>query len=269
VSRQLFSHTRAALFTVIVIALALLLARLGETAIALYMFTPLAATAVMLLAGGGWNRGAGLASRLGLASSGLRYWPVALLVPAGVLLNSYAIVWCLGIAAPNPPADTRAWLELLLDSSLGLLPMLVFACGEEIGWRGYLLPCLSALGERRSLLLVGLIHGLWHLPVMLLTSGYHATGDPFITVPLFITTLTLAGVYYGYLRLRSGSVWPVALAHAVFNQVWTTLDRMTASEQPLAMAYLAGESGLLTLLVVAAIAWVLWRRLATGAGAAR
>ena len=79
---------------------------------------------------------------------------------------------------------------------------MVFACGEEIGWRGYLLPCFSGLGVRRSLLRVGFIHGLWHLPVMLLTSAYHAAGNPFVIVPLFVTTLTLAGVYFGYLRQR-------------------------------------------------------------------
>jgi len=259
---QLFSHTRAAIFTAIAFGLALVLACLGGGALTFYMFTPLVATLVILPRGVRGKFSPRLSSRLGLRSPGLKYWPLALLAPAGVLVNSYAIVWGLGIAQPNLPADAAAWLSLALDNGLGLILMMVFAFGEEIGWRGYLLPCFSGLGARRSLLLVGFIHGLWHLPVMLLTSAYHAAGSPLITVPLFIATLTLAGVYYGYLRLRSGSIWPVVLAHATFNQVWMTLEQMTTSAAPLTTEYLAGESGLLTLLAVSVIARELLRRLA-------
>ena len=267
---MLQSHTiRAVIFTTIAFVLALLVACLGEDAIVFYMFTPLAATLVMIVPGIRKNSAPRLATRLGLASLGSSCWPLALLVPAGVLVNSYAIVWGLGIARLNLPADAAAWLSLALDNSLGLIVGLVFACGEEIGWRGYLLPCFSGLGVRRSLLLVGLIHGLWHLPVMLMTDVYHAAGNPLLSVPLFITTLTLAGVYYGYLRLRSGSVWPVVLAHATFNQVWETLDRMTTSATPLATEYLAGESGLLTLLAVAVIARILLRQLSIDPQVAR
>ncbi|HKJ53925.1 MAG TPA: CPBP family intramembrane glutamic endopeptidase [Gammaproteobacteria bacterium] len=267
--RQLSGTTRAMIFTGIAIGLALLLACLANGVIVFYMFTPLAATLVMVLPGDRKRSIRRLASRLGLKSLALNYWPMALLVPVGVLLNSYAIVWGLGIARLNPPAGAAAWLSLILDNGLGLIPMMVFACGEEIGWRGYLLPCFAGLGVRRSLLLVGFIHGLWHLPVMLLTSDYHSAGNPFITVPLFVMTLTLAGVYYGYLRLRSGSVWPAVLAHATFNQVWMTLDRMTSSTAPLATEYLAGECGLLTLLAVSIIAWDLLRRLAIDPQVAR
>jgi len=61
----------------------------------------------------------------------------------------------------------------------------------------------------------------------------------------------------------------VVLAHATFNQVWETLDRMTTSATPLATEYLAGESGLLTLLAVAVIARDLLRRLSIDSQVAR
>lgn len=43
--------------------------------------------------------------------------------------------------------------------------------GEEYGWRGFLQDELVKLGKRHGVLLVGLIWGLWHLPVIL--SGIH------------------------------------------------------------------------------------------------
>src|SRR4029079_19235148 len=91
-------------------------------------------------------------------------------------------------------------LSMLLDVPL--------AFGEELGWRGYLLPQLSAIGPRRALLLSGLLQGIWHLPMLLLTPYYHSAGTPLIVVPLFLATLTLTGVIYGELRLMTGQGVP-------------------------------------------------------------
>ena len=38
---------------------------------------------------------------------------------------------------------------------------------KELGWRGYLLPKLMPLGEKKALLISGLIWGLWHAPQVL------------------------------------------------------------------------------------------------------
>ena len=83
-----------------------------------------------------------------------------------------------------------------------------------------------------------------------------------IIAPLFLLTLTAAGIFYGYLRLRSGSVWPGALAHSVFNTVLEALMGLTVPISVVGMEYLAGESGVISLLLLIAIVSVLLRRLA-------
>jgi hypothetical protein len=105
------------------------------------------------------------------------------------------------------------------------------------------------------------LHGLWHLPLMLLTPFYHANGNRFIVVGLFLLTLTVAGVLYGYLRLTSGSLWPVALAHGAFNTFWWQFSSLTvATSSSLLLEYLAGESGLLSLLGAVLLAsWLVYR----------
>jgi membrane protease YdiL (CAAX protease family) len=105
----------------------------------------------------------------------------------------------------------------------------IFGLAEEIGWRGYLLPHLVSLGRRRALLLSGLLHGIWHLPVMLLTSTYHENGDRIIVVALLLLSLTAAGVLYGYLRLTSASVWPAALAHGAINILMVVFASITVA----------------------------------------
>ncbi len=129
-----------------------------------------------------------------------------------------------------------------------------------MGWRGFLLPHLMQIGRTRAMLLTGFLHGVWHLPGMLLTPFYHGLGDRWIVVPLFMLSITAAGIFYGYLRLTSNSVWPVAIAHRAVNTFWDQFSTLTVAVSPLAMEYLAGESGLFTLTgIVLIAAWLLYR----------
>jgi membrane protease YdiL (CAAX protease family) len=137
----------------------------------------------------------------------------------------------------------------------------LFAFVEEIGWRGYLLPHLSSLGRGRAMLLSGFLHGVWHLPILLLTPYYHNLGNPWIVTPLFLATLTLAGVLYGYLRLTTDSVWPATIAHGAYNAFWGKFTLLTATASPITLEYLAGESGVLPLILIAVVAGYLGYRL--------
>ena len=126
-------------------------------------------------------------------------------------------------------------------------------------WRGYLLPHLATIGRGPALLLSGLLHGIWHLPILLLTPYYHNLGDRLIVTALFLATLTAAGVVYGYLRLLTDSVWPAVLAHGAANSYRTALAALFVGASPVTFEYLAGASGVLPLIATAASAgWLLY-----------
>jgi hypothetical protein len=108
--------------------------------------------------------------------------------------------------------------------------------------------------------LVGFLHGVWHLPLMLLTTAYNPAGNRLIVVPLFLAILTVAGILYGYLRNASGSLWPVVIAHGTFNAVLGALAGAAVVGNPATAAYLTGETGVFTLLALIIVAWVLVRR---------
>jgi membrane protease YdiL (CAAX protease family) len=112
------------------------------------------------------------------------------------------------------------------------------------------------------MLIVGFLHGVWHLPLMLTTDYYHATGNPWIIVPLFLLTLTMAGVFYGYLRLWTGSIWPVALAHAAQIMAWNISADVSETKSPIVLEYIGGESGLLMIAGLLIVNVFLVRRLA-------
>jgi len=92
--------------------------------------------------------------------------------------------------------------------------------GEELGWRGYLLPKLLPLGPWRALLASGVIWSLWHAPLILL--GHNYPEYPVAGLAFMTVFCVLAGCFVGWLRLSTGSVWPSVLAHAVIN-AWAGL----------------------------------------------
>jgi len=80
----------------------------------------------------------------------------------------------------------------------------------------------------------------------------------------------MAGVCYCYLRLTTDSVWPTALAHSAFAIFWERFNALTATDYPRTLEYVAGESGIATLIALTAVAaWRAYRLPARMAPAAR
>lgn len=95
---------------------------------------------------------------------------------------------------------------------INLLP----ALAEEIGWRGWLLPRLLPLGPVPAIVTSGAIWGLWHAPLILLGYNYPGTPAPLALLTMIGFCIVMGGLF-GWLRLRSQSVWPAALAHSSLN----------------------------------------------------
>lgn len=168
----------------------------------------------------------------------LGYAALGVFVPIGLVLVALPIGAALGVypadvvtfsafqqlldqqeaaAGAEIPISAGALIALqLVALPLASLINLVPALGEELGWRGWLLPKLMPLGTIPALLVSGVIWGLWHAPLILL--GYNYPDAPrWLGLTAMIIMCTLIGAVFGWLRLRSGSVWPAALAHAAFN----------------------------------------------------
>lgn len=172
-----------------------------------------------------------------------------------VLSASYGPPWLMGVLSWNLEAD------VLLTLVITIVINSVFAVLEEIGWRGYLLPHFGNESRIGAALVVGFLHGVWHLPLMLMTIAYNPAGIRLLTVPVFLAVLTGAGVIYAYLRWRSGSLWPVIIAHGTINAVLGTFSEASTTPDPAAAAYLTGETGIFTLAGVVIVAVFLIREL--------
>jgi membrane protease YdiL (CAAX protease family) len=109
-------------------------------------------------------------------------------------------------------------LNLVLSVTAGsLITMLIGGIGEEVGWRGFLQPELQRrFGLFKGTILVGVIWGCWHLPVNL--AGYNGTQHPILEAAILFQVGTIAMSFaLAWLVVRTGSLWPAALAHGANN----------------------------------------------------
>jgi membrane protease YdiL (CAAX protease family) len=134
--------------------------------------------------------------------------------------------------------------------------------GEELGWRGYLLPKLLPLGKTRAYIILGVVWGLWHLPLILI--GFTYPGQPLLGVLLFILLTTAFGIYLNELTLHYNSSILAGWVHGVFNSqklgMWAILF---PTMNPIIGGY-AGLVGIAIWLALALLEMAFLRRLNRG-----
>lgn len=131
---------------------------------------------------------------------------------------------------------------------LGPLLGLLIAFGEEYGWRGYLQGELIRIGKMRGILLVGVIWGLWHTPLILM--GHNYPGYPLLgTLLTTVYSITLAFIL-GYAVLKSGSIWLAAFLHALNNQVVAFLTLAVYSPDDPVYSFGIGLYGIVLLVII-------------------
>ena len=93
--------------------------------------------------------------------------------------------------------------------------------GEEFGWRAYLLPKLMPLGWRKASLLMGLVWGVWHWPLVAMGHNYGVDygGYPWAGLLMTVWIMFLWSVFLGWVSLRGRSVWPAVIGHSAINGI--------------------------------------------------
>ena len=164
---------------------------------------------------------------------------------------AYGVAWLTGLAGLRFP-PLAMWAALI---TLMLVLNVVLSTGEELGWRGYMLPHMVAAGVPSPVLVSSLVWGLWHVPLFLWGGLVQDGPHPWVVTVLMLTGTVALGYVLGRLRLDSGSVWPSAVLHIVWNTVIQTgFDPATSGP---GKALWTGETGVVTIvtLIAAALAY--------------
>ena len=152
--------------------------------------------------------------------------PVLALAVLGITLLMPGAVWSpdsevvkTTLAAMPEGLGLGGLIVITLISGLfaGLTINAVFAFGEEIGWRGYLLKIFKGKSFMTTALWTGIIWGLWHAPLIL--NGHNYPQHPVAGVFMMVGMCLFLTPMFMYFRIKSGSVIVPAIMHGTFNAV--------------------------------------------------
>jgi membrane protease YdiL (CAAX protease family) len=207
-----------------------------------------------------------------------RYQVWSLALPVLYSVSAYLLVWLTGLGGFNDPAFVRqaarilaalglselsagsaAAAAVLVTVLVGLPINCVAALGEEIGWRGLLVPELARrVTFARTALLSGAIWAVWHYP-LLLFADYNSGTPAWYGLACFSVMVLGISFVYAWMRLRSGSLWTGMFLHASHNlvvqQILEPLTRDTGITR-----YVTGEFGIALALAGVAVGCVFWRK---------
>ncbi len=200
-----------------------------------YMFAPaLAHMLTRMISNEGWDDAA-LSPRL---RRGWPFWLIAWFAPALLTIAGMAIYFLVfpanfdsslntvrQLLALSGQPDASPWASVGMQVLLAVLiaPFIngLFTFGEEFGWRGYLQPKLMPLGGQQAMLVMGVIWGVWHWPVIAMghNYGFGYPGAPWTGMLAMLWFTFVTGTFLGWVTLRAGSVWPAVIGHAAINGI--------------------------------------------------
>ena len=106
-------------------------------------------------------------------------------------------------------------ITLLSGFVAGLTINALFAFGEESAWRGFLHRLLKGKGFWKECLIIGVIWGIWHAPLILM--GHNYPEHPVPGVFMMVAFCVLVTPLMVFIREKSGSVIMAAIAHGTIN----------------------------------------------------
>jgi membrane protease YdiL (CAAX protease family) len=161
-----------------------------------------------------------------------RYVAAGYFVPLAYATIAYGGVWALRLGGWNSefvaqvaqrfglrglPAWGSLALYIFFAATAGMIRSLSTGLGEEIGWRGFLVPELARqMSFTKLSLLSGIIWAAWHSP-LLLFADYNAGTNRWYGLACFTVMVVSISFVFAWLRLKSGSLWTAALLHASHN----------------------------------------------------
>jgi membrane protease YdiL (CAAX protease family) len=139
------------------------------------------------------------------------------------------------------------WIALVQGLFAGVTVNAAVALGEELGWRGFLLRELGHMKFWSSSVVIGLIWGLWHAPLVL--QGLNYPQHPVEGVFAMIAFCVLLSPLFSYIRLKSRSVIAAAILHGSINGVGGLSIMLIRGGDDLTTG-VTGIAGLVILLIV-------------------
>jgi membrane protease YdiL (CAAX protease family) len=192
------------------------------------------------------------------------------------LLAAYLIIWLSGFGNfPNlefvhtlaerfSPAHASPTVVIAVyvaeTATLGMVWSSIYALGEEIGWRGLLVPELAKVTSFTNTALVsGIIWAFWHYPIIFL-GGYNGGTSGWYSALCFTPMVVGIATVFAWMRLKSGSVWTGMLLHASHNLFIQAIFDPLTQDTTAFTKYVRGEFGVVLAVIGLLVGFLFWRK---------
>jgi membrane protease YdiL (CAAX protease family) len=166
---------------------------------------------------------------LGFKFGKIRYLSISYVIPIVACLFVYSIVWIIGVGGVDISKLTNGGkLSFVSSFAMGSLISMLLATGEEIGWRGFLVPeLLKKFSYAKTSLIMGIIWNFYHYPLILFSDYNNGTSK--LLSFIFFTIMVIAICFITtWMRQRSKSLWTGVAFHASHNMfVQGIFDQIT------------------------------------------
>lgn len=204
-----------------------------------------------------------------------RYMAASYFIPLAYATIAYGAVWIMHLGGfydhdfvarlikafglGDIPQWAAITLYFVLAGTAGMVRSCSTALGEEIGWRGFLVPHLAQrLTFTQTAFITGIIWSLWHYPVLIF-ADYNSGTPTWYGLTCFTVMVVSISFIFAWMRLKSGSLWTGVLLHASHNLfIQQFFDPLTTNTGR--TPYVISEFGAALALVSIVFALYFWRR---------
>lgn len=184
------------------------------------------------------------------------------LILSAVIILTYILNYISGLGVPDKEYNLYLFFAKLIPSLiLSIFVLWPNYFGEEYGWRAYLQDRLFPLfGSYKGVLILGIIWGLWHIPLILI--GILYPGQSVLGIVLMVFNTIVMGVIFSYAVLKTGSVWIAVLLHLIPDTIYPTANLYIATSINPIFSFGTGIYGtaLLTVFALILLKSDVWKR---------
>ena len=214
-------------------------------------------------------------SALGWQWGKIKYQWGSYLVPLFYAFIAYMIIWSFGwggfynndfvtqvsssFGLTKLPSGLIVFLYFIFMGIYGMANNAASALGEEIGWRGFLVPELAKkFSYSKTSLIAGGIWAVWHFPILIFAD--YNSGTPYwYGLACFTVLIVSVSFMLTWFRLKSNSLWTGVILHASHNlfvqSIFTPLTKDTGNTK-----YFVDEFGIVLPIVCLCFAFYFWKK---------
>lgn len=214
-------------------------------------------------------------SELGWQLGKTKYQIRSYLIPLLYSFIAYIIIWSFGWGGfynheflsqistsfgwSKLPSGLVMALYFIFMGILGMVGNTATAMGEEIGWRGFLVPELSkSVNYTTTSLITGCIWAVWHFPILIFADYNSGTPLWYGLICFSVLVISISFVLTWF-RLKSNSLWTGVIFHASHNlfiqSIFSPLTKDTGNTK-----YFIDEFGVVLPIVCFCFAIYFWRK---------